>query len=359
LLASFGWGGCERVGCTVYRLARDAGHSVQLDGPDVPPIRNGIRGELGEPFERGTREDSLRRWILGARRRAREFRPDVVHAQLPWPGLFSAAAMIAGATPMLLTFQLLPHGEPWPRDYLLRVPSVPLIRSLRRIQRRRVLGAVSASDEAQLRELFPRDRLRLVRNVPPLPPLAETPRAAVCWPPAAVRLISVGRLHRQKGLDRMVAALAAPEVRTLPWHWLIVGGGDQEKPLREQIAGAGLTDRVTFAGERPAHTLIAAADLLLAPSRFEGMPLVPLEAVTSGVPVLGSRISPHVELFEPIPGALLPAEEARWPTLLAALLADPEARERVRAAQTRLRPAITRDQMWSEYEATYAELAQG
>jgi glycosyltransferase involved in cell wall biosynthesis len=65
--------------------------------------------------------------------------------------------------------------------------------------------------------------------------------------------------------------------------------------------------------------VLAGASWALAPSRSEGMPLAPMEAMEARVPVLASDIGAHRELFSAAPGSLLPTDEARWPEALGAL----------------------------------------
>jgi glycosyltransferase involved in cell wall biosynthesis len=137
---------------------------------------------------------------------------------------------------------------------------------------------------------------------------------------------------------------------------VIIGEGDQRSSLERQLAESALSERVTFAGARPAHELIPTADLLLAPSRSEGMPLVPLEAIQSGVPVIGSRIAPHEELFAGIPGALLPTDEAEWSRALGELVGSESARAVLRDAQARLAPTADPERFWRDHEAIYREV---
>jgi glycosyltransferase involved in cell wall biosynthesis len=357
LLACNGWGGAERLGCTVYRMAREAGHEVRLDAFGSPAVEPGIRSEIGVDPGAGAGESTLWGWARAARRRARLFEPDLIHVHLAWPSLSSAAALIVGRTPHLLTFHLLASGDKWPKDYLLRLRSARVIRALGRVSERRILTAVSAIDQQRLVAAFPRDRVELVRNAPPLPPAAGGPALDIAWQPGAVRLLSVARICHQKGLDRAANALAAPELRAMPWHWVIVGQGDREGALQSQIVDLGLAEKVTFAGAHPAHELIRTADLVLSPSRSEGMPLVPLEAVLNGVPIVVSSIAPHEELFGEISLSLLPSDEAAWPTALVRLVGNESARAELRAAQQRLAPALGRERMWNEYEAIYRQLA--
>lgn len=104
-------------------------------------------------------------------------------------------------------------------------------------------------------------------------------------------LITVGRLHRQKGHDWLLD-LAPQLFRHLPEHdLLIVGDGPEAGSLQVQAKTLGVSDRVHFAGWRAdVPQLLAASDLLLLPSRWEGMPNVLLEAMASKLPVVATRV---------------------------------------------------------------------
>lgn len=70
---------------------------------------------------------------------------------------------------------------------------------------------------------------------------------------------------------------------------ILIGDGPDREPVREKVQQAGLEDRVIFAGRREdAWAVYSAMDLFLLPSRWEGLPLVALEAQANGVPVLMS-----------------------------------------------------------------------
>jgi len=111
-------------------------------------------------------------------------------------------------------------------------------------------------------------------------------------------ILYVGRLDKQKGLDRFFREL--PLIfQHLPQHDLVlVGDGQQKDALHRLAARMGISDRVKFLGWRPeAATLIAAADLLVLPSRWEGMPNVILEAMAAGKPVVATQAEGTVELL--------------------------------------------------------------
>jgi glycosyltransferase involved in cell wall biosynthesis len=103
--------------------------------------------------------------------------------------------------------------------------------------------------------------------------------------PGAV-FVSVGRLTRQKGFDRVIDMMAAGRQNA---RLSILGDGPDRGFLEGRVRALGLEGRVTFAGfVRDAAQRIAGADALLLPSRWEGLPNVALEALALGVPVIAT-----------------------------------------------------------------------
>ena len=103
--------------------------------------------------------------------------------------------------------------------------------------------------------------------------------------------IAVGRLSRQKGFDLLLEAfgkIAAQEEK--PWL-VIVGEGDQRQPLMEMSARWSLTDHILFLGDRgDAGDLMTGADYFVLSSLWEGGPLVVLEAMAAGLPVVATDV---------------------------------------------------------------------
>jgi len=101
------------------------------------------------------------------------------------------------------------------------------------------------------------------------------------------RLLFVGRLVPQKGVDVLIEAfrLAAP---TYPGAVLtIVGDGPKKADLRSQVEDAGLGARIDFAGQlTDPYPYFRGADVLIAPSRYEGFSNTVLEALVCGTPVI-------------------------------------------------------------------------
>ena len=119
-------------------------------------------------------------------------------------------------------------------------------------------------------------------------------------PKNARTIISVGRLHPQKGFDELIDALFALIVGSEfdePVHLLIVGEGPQRQRLESQIEQHGLVDCVHLIGRQSnVAELLKAADLFVLSSRWEGMPNVLLEAMAAGLPCVATKVEGVAEL---------------------------------------------------------------
>lgn len=102
-------------------------------------------------------------------------------------------------------------------------------------------------------------------------------------------LVSVGHLIERKGHHLIIQALVS-----LPdYQLLIVGGGEQEQALKQQVHALNLNDRVIFLGEKPQQELSAiynAADAMILASSREGWANVLLESMACGTPVVATDI---------------------------------------------------------------------
>jgi len=129
------------------------------------------------------------------------------------------------------------------------------------------------------------------------------------WSPP--RLLSVGRLVHQKGLDLAMQALAG--IKDMEWEWRIAGDGPQMHMLKSLAKELGIDNRIVFLGWQSHEQLMEQykqANLFLFPSRHEGMPNAVLEAMASGLPVIASRIAGNEELvIDGKTGLLVPSED--------------------------------------------------
>ncbi|MCJ7434916.1 MAG: glycosyltransferase family 4 protein [Anaerolineales bacterium] len=111
------------------------------------------------------------------------------------------------------------------------------------------------------------------------------------------RLLSAGRIVHQKGLDLGLRALS--QLKDLEWTWSIAGDGPQLENLKSLAGELGIADRVHFLGWQSREELTKQyqqANIFLFPSRHEGMPNAVLEAMSTGLPVVATRIAGSEEL---------------------------------------------------------------
>ncbi len=114
-------------------------------------------------------------------------------------------------------------------------------------------------------------------------------------------IISVGRLHPQKGFDTLITAFADLVSQSqIPdsAHLLIVGEGPQREALELQVRQQRLTGRVHLIGRQAeVGSLLRAADLFVLASNWEGMPNVLLEAMAAGLPCVATQVEGVPELI--------------------------------------------------------------
>ena len=121
-------------------------------------------------------------------------------------------------------------------------------------------------------------------------------------------LICVGRLSPEKGQAGLLRSFAQLRGRHEDVRLRLVGDGPERQALEALAAELGLTDRISFLGrmsEAEALAEIARSDILVLPSLMEGLPIVLMEAMALGVPVIASRVAGIPELVEDGTGGLL------------------------------------------------------
>ncbi len=199
----------------------------------------------------------------------------------------------------------------------------------------------SAAAAASLVAVLPRlqGRLRLLYNGvagPPVPALAV--RSALA---DELRLVLVGRLSPRKGSDVAVAAVAELRRRGIAARLDLVGDvfpGYEwyAEQLRAQVSGLGLTDQVRFTGfQADVWPHLAAADVVLVPSRAEPFGNVAVEASLARRPVVASAVQGLKEIVRSgTTGLLVPPDDpAALADAIAELAADwPRARAMTAAA---------------------------
>jgi glycosyltransferase involved in cell wall biosynthesis len=160
-----------------------------------------------------------------------------------------------------------------------------------------------------------------------------------------LRIVCVGRLVPEKGQAVLVDALARVRQAGHDVECTFVGEGRSRARLEDAVAARGVRDAVTFTGalDRDAvRERYLAADAFCLPSFAEGLPVVLMEAMAAGLPVVTTPIAGVPELVEDGRNGLLvaPGRADRLADALAALAADPDLRQRLGA---QARETVRRD----------------
>jgi glycosyltransferase involved in cell wall biosynthesis len=371
-------GGAEDYALTIGRAARQRGWTVHAALPFAEGTET-LRRDLTAanitcspitPVNPATHDDpplskiGKLRAAAGLLRIVRRFRPDVAHATLTWP-TFGFAFLLATAAvglPTLVTFQLVPEG----------LAVGPQRRRLSRWTLRRGQRWVAVSDHGRrlIASLYDVDPpvIRVIHNGVShtssgvvdgqRDDLRAAARAELGLSPDATLLVSVGRLHRQKGQLDLVRAARGVHVERPDVRVLIAGEGPDRARLEEALDALALRDTVSVLGHRDdVARLMDAADLFVFPSHFEGTPFAMLEAMANGLPVVATTFGGAEEVIDDgQTGILVPVGEpdALRDAILAAL-ADPGALQRMASAGRERTTHFSREEMIA---ATLAELEE-
>jgi exopolysaccharide biosynthesis WecB/TagA/CpsF family protein len=157
---------------------------------------------------------------------------------------------------------------------------------------------------------------------------------------APVRLLFLANLHPRKGLGDLLPALASLSGLQTAWRLRVAGGGDDAR-LREQAQQLGIDDRVTFLGwidHAQAQTELGQADIVALPSYEEGLPLVILEALAAGVPVVTTPVGAIGEVLTHDETALIvqPGDQIGLAGQIARLMTEPGLHQRISVASRKL-----------------------
>jgi glycosyltransferase involved in cell wall biosynthesis len=188
----------------------------------------------------------------------------------------------------------------------------------------------------------------------------DSMRASVGIPNLAPILLFVGRLELQKGIDILIARTESL-LAQLPSHHLVMIGDGTYRAQAEQFAKrTSVQGRVHVLGRRDdVRSWMQVSQLLILPSRYEGMPNVVLEAMSEGLPVVTMRVEGVQELL----GESYAAQSVTiddWQAFenrIVQLVSDREEREQTgKLNRTRALEHFDLNQMLSQYEALYRQI---
>jgi len=178
------------------------------------------------------------------------------------------------------------------------------------------------------------------------------------------RILFVGRLDPQKGLDTLIRAshlLRRTADTTVKLQ--LLGEGPSRNELMDLVESLGLEPDVEFVGKNPdVRRYLEQADIFVLPSRAEGMSNALLEAMSCGLPVVATRIPGNLELVEDQVNGLLcnVDDEESLANSLATLMEDASLRGRLgRAARRKVEASHSLKSVAEQYADLYRQLILG
>ena len=275
-------------------------HAVHFPGLAAAPLLTFRTADVG-------RLRSSLRMAVQAIRVIRRWQPDIVHLHSTFAGavMRPLLALMPGARKVIYCA----HG--WAFDRKIGPLQARLIGAVERIQSNLCAAVVCVSRNDAVRGAdvgIRAKRLKVVLNgIADASPLPREQRDDI-WPKDRMRVLFVGRLDCQKGVDVLFAAM-----HTLGESaFAIVAGSAVVADFRSALVPPPNVKVVGWMDRRDIARLYASADLLVMPSRWEGLPLAALEAMRAGLPVVASRVGGLPEVVQDgITGRVVDVEDAQ------------------------------------------------
>ncbi len=358
ILSSFDMGGQERVAVDLARTQVAAGHQVLAIS-----LARGPEGPCAAQFrEHGVRADTVAKKLridptlpLRLGRYLARAGVSVVHTHNPHALIYGApAAAIAGAVSVHTKHGMNPDT---PRRLWLRRTAGRLAGAHVAVTPALARVALKAGDCDGPRLHVVANGVDLTRFKPSRRARAEA-RLELGIPGDAWVVGTVGRLSPEKNQGLLVDAMAGQVGDRM--QLVVVGDGPERAMLSARVAATGHARHIHMTGARSdVQNLLAAFDVFALTSRTEGLPLVLLEAMGMGLPVVSTAVGGIPDLIEHrVTGFLLPSGDvARLSRQLSALSSDFTLSRQVgEAGRRQVLARYSLDRMASEYESLYSSL---
>jgi L-malate glycosyltransferase len=307
---------------------------------------------------------SLLASIVVMRKRVLRSDPDIIHANSPRAGIVATLATIGtGRTVIWHVHDILP-------DCLVST-AIRMIAFLS--PRTRIIGVSNATTKAFCGKLPFEKRACTIYNgidldkFPLKHPGSSTFRREIGIPHDAFLICALGQICERKGLLELLEAFeqvysTAPEARLVIVGKAVFAHEEQyRQALVQRVERAGIGDRVHFTGERrDVSAVLQATDLLVLNSHHEPFGLVLVEAMSSGTPVLATRIDGIPEIVTDTENGWLvePGDTHGLAAKLLQLSRNPIALSKItEAAHRETCPRFSLSRFEGELHALYAELA--
>jgi glycosyltransferase involved in cell wall biosynthesis len=268
---------------SVYCLSREGPFLAELAALGVPVLGSDRRW-TATPWR-------LLSAFVDLWRSFRQERPAIVHCYLPPAIALGAVAARLARVPRVITTRRIVHTYEGRRAVLYR-----LVTAIADMCSDCVIAVCETAREQAIQEGTPASKLVTIYNaVPASQAGAKSPEVGAGTPVYG----TVGELHPRKGLTNLLRAIPSV-LRTLPEsRFVIVGSGPERALLVKMARDLGVSDRVTFLGNRnDVAAVLASLDVFVLPSIAEGLPNALLEAMAAGLPVVATAVGGVPEIVQ-------------------------------------------------------------
>jgi glycosyltransferase involved in cell wall biosynthesis len=240
------------------------------------------------------------RALLSLMKVIKQEEPDLIHVHTSKAALLGRLGALLTGRPSVFTAHTwsFSDGIPW----IQKCISLPL-EQLAAFACKKIINVSQANVAMAKRKAIGRgDRLVCIWNGIPDVTLRARPGSG-----QVTTLLMTARFVPQKNHMSFIEAMAGV---TGDWRVLLVGDGPTRKPVEETVVRLGIADRVVFAGERKdVAELLAAADIFVLSSNWEGLPLSILEAMRAALPVVATAVGGVAEAVDDgVTGFLVPPQ---------------------------------------------------
>jgi glycosyltransferase involved in cell wall biosynthesis len=211
------------------------------------------------------------------------------------------------------------------------------------------------------------DRVKVIQNGIETPQLAvpaatarEQIRTELAIPPHGSLMLTVARFTIQKGHTYLLDAIPQVLARHPQAIFALAGEGPHKAEMQAKARELGIAHALRFLGNRAdIPELLAAADVFVMPSLWEGLPMALLEAMSMELPVVVTEVEGVEDMIEPGKnGLMVPVKDVDGiAASIVRLLDDPAERARLgQAARKLLESEFTVDRMCADYERLFLEI---
>lgn len=353
VLSGLGAGGAEKV---VNLLA----HHRRAQGDIVHVIATNSENPLSYfPYDQSIQVEAIGRVqtdsnikatfdkLFRLRRRLREISPDLVVSFLTKVNVLAGLATVGLGTTTIMSER---------NNFKLQNIN-PFWRSIMPFTAHRAAALVMQTNSA--RSLLPK-RLRSRSVVIPNP--VTLPGIPARAPGSGARFVAVGRLDKQKGFDLLLEAFSEVAKQVAHATLVIFGEGSERSLLEQQARELGIADRVRMPGVTASPgDWLAAGDIFVLSSRFEGFPNVLLEALMAGLATVAFDCPwGPAEILDGDVGLLVPASDVGHLTeALVRVATDRTLREKLAASGPRAAARYARPAVFAQWDDVIANAVNG